>query len=641
MRRELLRQFAPQYHEASSGHKRVVLTDFVRLTGYHRKYAISLFKKSHEEQQTVERPSRCVYGSDVEKALVQVWKQCNCVCSKRLIPFLPTVLEAMERHGHLHLTPECRQQVLAISTATADRLLRPHRQRVMQSLCTTRAGTLLKSTIPIRTFEQWDEQVPGFVEADLVAHCGSSVEGNYLFTLTITDIATGWTECLPLLTKSAEAVLAALQRVRSLFPFPLLGLDTDNGTEFMNDLLLSYCEQEQITLTRGRPALKNDQCYVEQKNGNIVRQVVGYDRFVGEEAYQHLDDLYRVLSSYVNVFQPSMKLCAKLKEGRKVRRIYDEAKTPLTRLLHAQVVSTEHGRDPVKRFEDLDPVRLLEQVQQAQHTLFCCVTGVVLQGEKRRRLFADERFRVVGRSRLPSAADAVLCRELETGREEEDPSATTSLLEWHRTCNDPFQEQWEVIAEWVCADPTRSCRAMFEELRRVTPDHYQPSHLRTLQRGVHKIRARLAHVGVQLQKDVSDETVSTLLASEKHKQYDEVNELAVSSIPRACAVVSPPTPSFSSLSNVQGELGSVQEPSFERAPLEPSEAKQEHVSETSLVLDFSAASIRAVKNPLSIRIEEAVEEYLTAQQQAKRQPKTMEWHQTALGLFGQYVRTEC
>ena len=372
-----------------------------------------------------------------------------------------------------------------MSAATADRLLRPHRQQVMRGLCTTRAGTLLKQNIPLRTFEQWDEQVPGFVEADLVAHCDSSVEGSYLFTLTLTDIATGWTECLPLLTKSAESVLEAIKQARSLFPFPLLGLDTDNGTEFINDLLVTYCEREQITFTRGRPALKNGQCYVEQKNGHLVRQVVGYDRFVGAQAYQHLDDLYRVLSPCVNVFQPSMKLCAKFKEGRKVRRIYDEAKTPLICLLQAQVLSTEHERNLVKQFEDLDPVRLLEQAQQAQHTLFCCVTGVVLQGEKRRRLCGSERFRVVGRSLLLSAADALSRMEPKPGtaREEEGQSVTTTLLEWHRTRNDPFQEQWEVIAEWVCADPARSCRAMFEELQRFSPDLYQPSHLRTLQRG--------------------------------------------------------------------------------------------------------------------------------------------------------------
>ncbi len=357
-----------------------------------------------------------------------------------------------------------------------------------------------------------------------------------------------------------------------------------------------------------------------------------------------------------------MKLCAKLKEGRRVRRIYDTAKTPLMRLLQVEALSAEHERALVKQFEDLDPVRVLEQAQQAQQTLFCDVVSVFVQSEKRRRLCGSERFRVVGKSLVPSAADAVSRRETGTGREEEEPSATTSLLEWHRTCNDPFQEQWEVIAEWVRADPTRSCRAMFEELRRLSPDRYQPSHLRTLQRGVCKIRARLAHVSVQSQKDVSDETVSTILASKEHElqhentqdakvsallvseeyePHDEANEQAETASVGSCARVSAHTPSFSSSFEGQGEPGSVQEPSFERAPLEPSEAKQEHVSETSLMSDSSAASIRAVKNPLSITIEEAVEEYLAAQQQVKRRPKTMEWHQTALRLFEQYLRTEC
>ena len=218
------------------------------------------------------------------------------------------------------------------------------------------------------------------------------MEGTYLFTLTLTDIAIGWTECLPLLTKSADAVLAALQHARQLFPFPFLGLDTDNGTEFMNDLLVAYCEAEHITFTRGRPALKNDQCYVEQKNRHLVRQVGGYDRFVGAQAYQHLNGLYRILSQYVNCFQPSMKLCAKLKEGRKVRRIYDTAKTPLTRLLQAQILSAEHERDLVKQFEDLDPVRLLEHAQQAQQTLFRDVVSVFAQSEKRRRCVGANGF---------------------------------------------------------------------------------------------------------------------------------------------------------------------------------------------------------------------------------------------------------
>jgi len=342
VRREVLRHMAPQYREASSPQKQAVLADFVRLTGYHRTYARWLLNHAQEKRSTAKRPSRCEYGAEVEEALVQVWEQTNRLCSKRLIPFLSTAIEAMERHDRLHLNPESREQLLSMSAATADRLLRPHRQHAMRGLSTTRAGTLLKSTIPIRTFKQWDEQIPGFVEADLVAHCGSSVEGSYLFTLTLTDIAIGWTECLPLHTKSADAVLAALQHARTLFPFPLLGLDTDNGTEFMNDLLVAYCEAEHIPFTRGRPLLKNDQCYVEQKNGHLMRQVVGYDQYVREPASQYLNDLYRVLSLYVNSFQPSMKLCARLREGRRVRRIYDEAKMPLMRLLQAQVLLAEH-----------------------------------------------------------------------------------------------------------------------------------------------------------------------------------------------------------------------------------------------------------------------------------------------------------
>ncbi len=506
--------------------------------------------------------------------------------------------------------------------------------------------------------------MPGFVEADLVAHCDSSVEGSYLFTLTLTDIATGWTECLPLRSKSAKAVLAALRQARQLFPFPLLGLDTDNGTEFINDLLVAYCEQEHITFTRGRPALKNDQCYVEQKNGHVVRQVVGYYRYVGEQAYQCLEDLYRVLSLYVNLFQPSMKLCAKLKEGRKVRRIYDEAKTPFTRLLQAEVVPAEQEDALMKRFETFDFVRVLEQAKQAQQRLFHCATGVVPQNEKRRRLFAYERFRVIGTSLVPSAADAPLHSTPLTGPSEkvreDEPSALLSLVEWHRTCNDPFQEQWERIAEWVCTDPTRSCRAMFEELCRLSPDRYQPSHLRTLQRGVSKIRARLAHV-VKSQEDGTDGSVSSSLASEEHElqqqnaqagevsttlvpeehePHDEVKECVVGSILCPCAEVPAHAPSLPSCFDTHEEPLSVHYPSSDCADEKALRMQQEQRSDGSVGVALCRTPTRFYKNPVSITMEEAIREYLEAQQRAKRRSKTIEWHQTVLRLFEQYLRTE-
>jgi hypothetical protein len=317
-RREVLQSMLPQYRKASSIKKKSKLLDaFTATTGYNRKYAMWLLNHAEEVQHTPQRSRLRRYGPEVQHALFLVWHAANRICAKRLIPFLPTLLEALERHEHLQISDECRSQLLCMSAATADRLLRSQRKRGQRGLSTTRTGTLLKQQIPIRTFQEWNEARPGFLEADLVAHCGTNIEGGYLYTLTLTDIATGWTECLPLLLRSQDTVLAALQRARTLFPFPILGIDTDNGGEFINESLIAYCEQEQITFTRGRPYLKNDQCFVEQKNGAIVRQVVGYDRLVGEHAYRQLTELYRALRLYVNCFQPSMKLLAKQREGKK------------------------------------------------------------------------------------------------------------------------------------------------------------------------------------------------------------------------------------------------------------------------------------------------------------------------------------
>src|SRR5258706_1673895 len=336
---------------------------------------MGLLNHAQEVQPTLQRPRPRQYGPDVQHALFLVWHAANRICTKRLIPFPPTLLEALERHEHLHLTEECRKQLLSMSAATADRLLASQRKLDRPSLSTTRAGTLLKQQIPIRTFQEWNEARPGFLEADLVAHCGTDIEGGYLYTLTLTDVATGWTECLPLLHRSQEAVLAALQRARTLFPFPILGMDTDNGGEFINDAVITYCEQEQITFTRGRPSLKNDQCFVEQKNGAIVRQVVGYDRLVGEHAYRQLTELYRALRLYVNCFQPSMKLLSKQRDGKKIRYVYDPAKTPLQRLLLSGILPAQKQQELTEVAEGLDPIGLLHQLKQLQQAVFRCAAG--------------------------------------------------------------------------------------------------------------------------------------------------------------------------------------------------------------------------------------------------------------------------
>jgi hypothetical protein len=329
---------APMYQQASGSQKQNILEEFVATTGYARKYALWLLNHS-EEVFAPPTALRRRYGPEVEEALVLAWKTLNRICTKRLIPFLPSIVETLEEDGHLALNEGQRRLLLSMSVATADRLLQAHRYTHPHGHSTTKAGPLLKQQIPIRTFAQWDEAKQGFLEVDLVSHCGGRLQGGCLYTITLTDIATGWTECLPLLNRGREAVLVALQRAQALFPFPILGIDTDNGGEFINEEVAAFCVREQITFTRGRPYEKRDQCFVEQKNGVVVRQVVGHGRLMGEHAYRQLDELYRALHWYVNCFQPSMKLVAKQVEGRKIHRIYDTAKTPLQRVLLSESLS--------------------------------------------------------------------------------------------------------------------------------------------------------------------------------------------------------------------------------------------------------------------------------------------------------------
>ncbi|MBC8076398.1 MAG: transposase family protein, partial [Chloroflexales bacterium] len=319
----------------------------------------------------ISRPRERQYGPAVQAVLRVAWHAANCICAKRLVPFLPTLLPALERHGHLTLSDELRRQLLAMSPATADRILRSiRRDGALRGISTTKAGTLLKHQVPVRTFTDWDNAQPGFFEIDLVAHCGGTAEGPFLYTLVLTDVATGWTECLPLLNRSHHVVLQALTQARQLLPMPLLGIDSDNGKEFLNNELVAYCAREQITFTRGRAYKKNDQCFVEQKNGAIVRHFIGYDRYEGQRAYRQLTERYRALRLYVNFFQPSMKLREKTREGSHVQRRYDQAQTPWQRLQTAQVLDQAHQTRLDGIFAELDPLRLLTQLERLQDALW-------------------------------------------------------------------------------------------------------------------------------------------------------------------------------------------------------------------------------------------------------------------------------
>jgi hypothetical protein len=450
-KRELLAQTAPRYGAAPPRQKRTILDEFVAATGYARKYAIRLLGQPIAPTLgPIARPRARQYGPAVVEALSVAWAAANYVCAKRLVPFLPELVASLERHGHLTLTPEVRTQLLTLSAATADRLLRPVRQRARpRGIGTTKAGTLLKHKVPIRTFAEWDDVRPGFVEADAVAHCGPRADGPYLSSLVLTDVATGWTECLPLQHHGYADVLRALDQARGLFPFPLLGLDTDNGSEFLNYPLLEYCERAEITFTRGRAYRKNDQCYVEQKNGSIVRQIVGYDRFEGELAHHQLAQVYRALRLYVNFFQPSLKLVLKRRMGSQVYRRYDTAQTPFQRLRAAAVLDEASCARLVALSEALDPLSLLQQLRRLQQALWQQAVALPPVSAAPTVLFALPTATPASAAEEPSTPVSRQMRRCPPERPRRRRAQTSSRP------TDPFADEAPILEAWLTAQPER------------------------------------------------------------------------------------------------------------------------------------------------------------------------------------------
>jgi hypothetical protein len=364
---ELLAALRPRYHKAKRAEKGRILDELVATTGYHRKYAIQLLNHPPRRPARRRRVGQRTYGGAVRAALEQVWRIANRICGKRLVAGLPALVEALERHGELHLEAETRQLLLAMSAATADRLLARLRQGVPRhGLRTTKPGTLLKQMIPIRTFAEWNDVKPGFMEVDLVAHGGDSPAGEFVHSLDMVDVATRWSECVAIPNRSQAAVKAAIITARGRLPFPLRGLDSDSGAEFINANLLRYCEQEQITFTRSRPYKKNDQAYIEQKNWSNVRQLVGYDRYEDQTACEALNRLYETWHLYSNFFQPVMVLVSKERAGAKVKKRYDQPKTPYQRALDSPEVTEEDKERLRQLYPTLNPAALLRQIETQQ-----------------------------------------------------------------------------------------------------------------------------------------------------------------------------------------------------------------------------------------------------------------------------------
>jgi hypothetical protein len=361
-KRELVEAVQPRYLKANKAVKRQIMDEFVAATGYHRKYANRLLKHGLKPRGYKRSGRRKKYQGEVVQVLEQIWEICGRICSKRLHPFIPEILTVLERKGEIQVCLEIKQLLLSMSRSSIDRCLQKARYEKHKGLSTTKPGTLLKKAIPIRTWRDWDDARPGFLEMDLVAHCGNSVEGQFLYTLTATDVSTGWTECFALLNRTQIIVSKAITEMRTRLPFPLLGIDSDNGGEFINDLLYRYCMEEKITSTRSRPYEKNDQAHVEQKNWSVVRHTVGYDRLETEEERLLLDEIYADLRLYVNFFQPVLKLIEKNHVDGKIIKKYDQATTPYRRVLASEDVSFEDKARLTNLYFQLNPVELRNRI---------------------------------------------------------------------------------------------------------------------------------------------------------------------------------------------------------------------------------------------------------------------------------------
>lgn len=382
-RRVLVKTQAGEYQRAGRKEKTRILDRFVRATGYNRVYAARRLrghgKRRHlgrgvvaqgEAAGCFKRGRGREYGPELAPPLVKLWESLDYVCGKRLVEGLPGALKSLERHGEIELEEEERRKLLKMSAATMDRLLSEKRaEYALKSRSGTKPGTLLKAQIPIRTFAEWDEEKPGFVEMDLVSHEGGSRQGDFIQTLDVTDIHTGWSEQQAVLNKAQTWVFEGFLEIRSRLPFPLLGIDSDNGGEFINHHLMEYCRQEELTFTRSRPYRKNDNCFVEQKNYSIVRRAVGHGRYVGKKAVEKLNELYALIRLRTNFFLPSMKLLEKQRVGSRVRKKYDTPKTPYQRVLETTSVQASVKKALRQQYRDLNLADLRRRIWTAQQAL--------------------------------------------------------------------------------------------------------------------------------------------------------------------------------------------------------------------------------------------------------------------------------
>lgn len=480
-RRELTEAVGKRYRAASDLEKTKIRDEFTALTGYHRKHAVRVLnRQSASLEQRRTRARR--YDEAVQQALILLWEAGDRVCGKRLKALIPLLLESIERHGHLCLDADIKAKLEAVSAATIDRMLGKTRAEIDgKRRRRVGVGSAIRRSIPVRTFDGWNDPSPGFFEVDMDEYCGGVKQGgDFVHTLVLTDIATGWTECVAMPVRDQSLIVEGFARAASDFPFKMLGVDTDNDSAFMSQTVFDYCKKHGLQQTRSRAYKKNDQAWVEQKNGAIVRRLVGYGRLSGLNATSALAQLYAASRLYINFFQPSFKLKSKARDGARVQKKYHSPMTPCDRLLARSDVSETTKVSLRQQFNRLDPVLLLREIRNAQHRL------------------AD--FDNKGSADAGSIADddiAVFLRSLSNAWKDGEVRPThrrspAAPRHW-RTRLDPFEHVWPLVLQWLESEPAITAKEMMARLAVHMPDAYAgTSQLRTLQRRVKQWRAEQA-----------------------------------------------------------------------------------------------------------------------------------------------------
>ena len=459
-KRELLATLRDRYRSSTKKDKTRILDEFIAVSGHHRKHGIRLIGKLDDHEDTTRSvKGRRIYDEAVREAVIVIWEAADHICGKRLKAALPHLVDSMERHGYLALDPEVRDRLLAASAATLDRRLKPIRPTAGSRRRRRRKRSMGKR-VPVRTYNDWNGPPPGFLEIDLVLHSGGPLSGSFIHSLVATDICTGWTEA-----------------IGKRLPFRIRGIDSDNDSAFINETLIRYCVDRGIEFTRSRAYRSNDQAWIEQKNGSVVRRFVGHDRYSGQVAGQTMAHLYGALRLYVNFFQPSFKLIDKTRDGATTVKRYSPPTTPCDRLIQHDATSDEMRAALNEYRARLDPVLLLHTIREAQSALVAATAPAVREtpsGESLSKFLA----------KLPR-----LWRQGEVR-----PTHAMKVRgprRW-RTRKNPFEGVWGEVLVWLQAEPDATGKALMARLQAEHPNRYSEAQLRTMQRRLKECRRMMA-----------------------------------------------------------------------------------------------------------------------------------------------------